>query len=130
MLKIEELRQIAKERLEEADILWRNKKFDGAVYLCGYAVELGLEARICKTLGWSDFPDTKEYQSFKTHDLDTLLHLSGIERTVKTEKTEEWSTVASWDSNMRYRPVGSANEKQARDMISCARELLGRLEIL
>lgn len=130
MLKQDEMQGIVKERLEEADILCRNGKLDGAVYLCGYAVEIGLKARICRTLGWTEFPDSREYQSFKTHDLDVLLHLSGVESKVKDDNRYEWSGVAFWDSNFRYKPIGSSSETVAKDMIAAARELLHALEVL
>src|SRR5690242_8975791 len=78
-----DLRKIARARLADAEALYRTNRFDGSVYLCGYAVELSLKYRICKTLGWSDFPSTggefKQYQTFRTHDLDVLLHLCGRE---------------------------------------------------
>ena len=77
----------------------------GAVYLAGYAVELALKARICATLNWSGFPSTagefQGYQTFRTHDLDILLHLSGIEPAIKARYLTEWSVVATWDPNTR-----------------------------
>ena len=46
-----ELRALARARLKEAQILFAAKRYDAATYLCGYAVEMALKARICKTLG-------------------------------------------------------------------------------
>ncbi|HBL27338.1 MAG TPA: hypothetical protein DD490_10940 [Acidobacteria bacterium] len=61
------LRAISAARLEDARQLLAAGRFDGAVYLCGYAVELALKARICDTLGWSDFPETpKEFQPYQS----------------------------------------------------------------
>jgi hypothetical protein len=34
------------------------ERFDGAFYLSGYAVELALKARICRTLKWRATPST------------------------------------------------------------------------
>jgi HEPN domain-containing protein len=57
------LRNIAAARLEDARQLFVAGRFDGAAYLCGYAVELALKARICDTLAWSEFPETaKEFE--------------------------------------------------------------------
>jgi hypothetical protein len=36
--------------LIDAEVLLNAKRFDGSVYLCGYAIELGLKKRICETL--------------------------------------------------------------------------------
>ena len=106
-------------------------RFDGAVYLCGYAVEIALKARICHTLAWQGYPSTSKefegYQSFRTHDLDVLLHLSAAETTIKTKHLAEWSVVATWDPSARYRPIGSASKQDATDLLSATKTLLGVL---
>jgi hypothetical protein len=83
MIPARDLRSVARARLRDAQVLLRAKRFDGAFYLCGYAVEVALKARICRALKWSGFPDAahafKALQSLKTHDLEILLRLSGVE---------------------------------------------------
>ena len=100
-------------------------------YLCGYAIETALKVRICRVLKWPGYPSTRRefegYQSFRTHDLDILLHLSGTENKIKTDHLAEWSIVATWDSNVRYRPIGSASAQEAADMIQSAKALLSVL---
>jgi len=58
-------------------------RLEGSAYLSGYVVELALKARICRTLKWRGFPEKRNefegLQTFKTHDLDVLLSLSGRE---------------------------------------------------
>lgn len=44
---------LAYAKLEDAQILLLNERFDSAYYLAGYAIELLLKARVCKTLGIS-----------------------------------------------------------------------------
>lgn len=56
MISTKDLKAIARARLRDAHLLLRAKRFDGAFYLCGYAVELALKARICRTLKWAGFP--------------------------------------------------------------------------
>jgi hypothetical protein len=128
MITRAELRKIARARLKDAEILLRAGRYDGAIYLCGYAVELVLKARICKTLSWSGYPATsgefQNYRSFQTHNLDVLLHLAGVERKVKTTLFAEWSTVATWDPEVRYKPIGSATQQDAALMIASAQALL------
>ncbi len=81
------LKSISRARLSDAKVLLEAKRYDGAVYLCGYAVELALKARICRTLRWSGFPETQSdfrgLLSVKTHDLEILLRFSGIEPRIK-----------------------------------------------
>ncbi|PKN39345.1 MAG: hypothetical protein CVU62_03890 [Deltaproteobacteria bacterium HGW-Deltaproteobacteria-2] len=131
MIDTKNVKKIAKARLRDAEVLANANRCEGAIYLCGYAVELGLKARICKTLKWQGFPFSKKefegYQSFKTHDLDVLLHLTGIEDRVKTHFFAEWSSVAAWDPESRYNPVGNATQADAYLMISSAKSLLDKL---
>jgi HEPN domain-containing protein len=73
-----DLKSMARAKLRDAQLLCDHKRYDSAFYLCGYAVEIALKARICRTLRWSQYPASNQYQSFKTHDLDQLLGLTGI----------------------------------------------------
>lgn len=113
MLAVGDLVGIAQARLEDAQTLARAGRFDGAVYLCGYAVELALKARICNTLSWTHFPETqKEFESLtscRTHDLTILLRLSGGR------------------PESRYKQIGTASAADASDMTNATTALLGTL---
>jgi HEPN domain-containing protein len=119
-----ELRKLAVDRLADARALLDAGRWDGASYLAGYVVELSLKARICKTLKWAEFPVTRKeferFQSFKTHDLDSLLRLSARESYVKAKLFTEWSTVQPWDPEQRYQPTGQITEQSARAMVGAA----------
>jgi len=134
MITAKELRTIVRARIQDAKALLVAGHYDGSVYLCGYAVELVLKARICRTLKWTDgFPSTnrefEKYKSFKTHDLDVLLHLSGAEEKFKQQPklTAAWSLVAAWDPEARYRGIGTATAAGAADMIDSTKAILGAL---
>lgn len=131
MLATQEVRRIASARLRDAEVLHAAKRYDGAVYLCGYAVELALKARICKTLKWPGYPESnKEFEplkSFKVHDLDVLLRFTGRESVVKASYFVEWSAVAAWNPEARYKPIGSANAGDAKLMLESAAVLLKKL---
>jgi hypothetical protein len=128
MLTRGELRRIARARLRDAEILLAAGRYDGAVYVCGYAVEMALKARICRALHWEGYPSTRRefqnFQSFRTHNLDVLLSLSGVERRIKTHFLAEWSAVVTWDPEVRYKPVGSAARHDAELILASARDLL------
>lgn len=131
MIPKDDVHKIARARFEDAAVLMMAKRYEGAVYLCGYAIELGLKARICNTLNWQGFPESKSefqgYQSFKTHDLDVLLHLSGIEEEIKSKYFAEWSAVAQWNPEARYNPIGTVHEPDAKQMMQAAEVLLKNL---
>lgn len=131
MITRAELKKIARARLRDAEVLQRSGRYDGAIYLCGYAVEIALKARICRTLSWSGYPSTggefQNYQSFRTHNLAVLLHLSGIEERIQTTFLTEWSAVKAWNPEARYNPTGSVTKQDAELMIVSARILLRAL---
>jgi HEPN domain-containing protein len=128
MISRKDLRSIARGRLRDAQVLLQARRFDGSFYLCGYAIELALKARISRTLGWPGFPesvhDFKGLQSVKTHDLEVLLRFSGVEARVKAKHLADWSVVLGWNPETRYQAIGRSTAKQAADMVTCVRRLL------
>ena len=130
MLTRRDLRTISRARLGDARVLLRQRRHDGAVYPSGYAVELALKARICVTLKWPGFPSTRKefegYSSFRTPDLDVLLHLSGREARVKSTLFAEWSSVGRWNPEIRYDPIKTARS-DAEEMLRCVELLLRAL---
>jgi hypothetical protein len=131
MLPLTDLRKLRDARLKDAVVLLKGKRYDGAIYLCGYAIELALKLRVCKTLHWQGFPSANNefqgYQNFKTHDFDVLLHLSGRETKILTMLLAEWSSVKTWNPELRYRVVGSATKQNAEDMIDATRKVVKAL---
>jgi len=127
LLAKEDLKKLARERLKDAESLFHAGRYDGAVYVCGYAVELALKHRICKTLKWDDYPASNKLNNFKTHDLDLLLLLSGVKKKINAELWAEWSGVSGWTSELRYKPAGNVTKEETRLMIEAAKTLLKRL---
>ena len=62
----------------------------------------------------------------KTHDLEILLRLSGVEPRVKAKHLAEWSAVLDWNPEKRYQPIGTLTltQQQATDMVTSAKRLL------
>lgn len=131
MISIEDLEALATARLEDARVLLENQRFDSAEYLCGYAVEIALKARICIALNWPGFPATRaefeSYSSLKTHKLEVLLRFSGQEDRIRKNHRMLWAAVANWDPETRYQAVGTANRNSAQSMWDSAILLLGIL---
>ena len=121
MIATAELRRIADAKLADAVVLRQAGRYDNAIYLGGYAVELALKARICDTLGWDGYPsraaEFQDYRSFQTHDLKVLLHLSGRETRIKNDFPRAWGIVSRWNSASRYLAAGSANEDNCFTML-------------
>lgn len=106
MILVAELDDLARARIDDAKALLGAGRYDGATYLCGYAIEIALKARICRTLNWSDFPSTggefQAYRTFQTHELDVLLRLSGQEARIRQNHFASWNGVAIWRVESRY----------------------------
>lgn len=128
MIAIADLRALAEARLLDANVLFAHGRFDSAYYLCGYAVELALKARICVTLNWDGYPekgsDFENLASLKTHKLRVLLALSGQGPRITTHYLGEWTSVKNWNPEVRYHRVGSADPRQVGAMLVAAERLL------
>ena len=128
MLKVSELRSISATRLDDAQALFDAGRYDGVVYLCGYAVELVIKARICETLNWEGYPSTnrefRDYLTFRTHDLKVLLRLSGQESRIIKSMRDTWRAVSNWNPDMRYRIPGSTSRSAAATLLEQVRQVL------
>lgn len=117
------LRSNAVAKLEDARVLYNQQRYDGAAYLCGYAVEFVLKASICNTLNVTNYPDN--LVSFKTHKLETLLLLSGKRGYIRQVALADWTFVAqNWDPEMRYQPTGTVPPTKVQSLIQATDALL------
>ena len=131
VLTIAGLTSLARARLKDADALFSKRRYDSAGYICGYAVEIALKARIVKTLKWSGFPsngsELEGLENLKTHNLRLLLRLSGRDAKIKAKFTGEWLVVSPRNPESRYDPPGNVTQANAQRMIESARIVVGAL---
>ena len=122
-----EIINLSNKKFIVAEFLVSNAFYDDAYYLGGYAFELLLKAKICKTLVIPDFFDfdnsksrklpsnkTKTiykdnlYKPFKVHDYEQLLILSGLYSEFSNKIMSDllfgadWSVISKWDESLRY----------------------------
>lgn len=128
MIQKDDLITIARERLADAEALLQAQRYDSAVYICGYSIEIALKYRICQTLNWTEFPSNNsefaKYKSLKTHDLSVLLHFTGFETLFLTTYLPEWLAIVSWNPEARYTRAGLFNEVTATYIISSVQTLI------
>lgn len=130
MITKKDLYDLAKSRFDEAKILQVNNKPEGAIYLCGYALELILKRKIVEVLDWDGYPDTdpefKGLGSFKVHDLEKLLILAGLEKKMRADNDiwAKWQIASVWDSEMRYKPIGKMSDAEALVVIEATRQVI------
>jgi HEPN domain-containing protein len=123
-----EIIKIAESRIAEAKILSAAGYYEGAFYLAGYSIEMALKAKICLHLDIPNlFDDSKllDKLRFKTHDIITLLLLSGIRKKFETEMSknvplyEHWNLISTtWNEKSRYDCCGTKSKQEAEDLIT------------
>lgn len=117
-----ELKFLAKERILEAEILLKRKKWSGAYYLAGYAVECGLKACVLVHIHKTGiiFEDKKFATNCWTHNLEELVKLSGLDReqglavSSNPALRNNWLIVYDWNEIARCKRW---TESQARDLL-------------
>jgi HEPN domain-containing protein len=129
-VKRRDLQALAETRLQEAQVLFQNRKFDGAYYLAGYAIECAIKACVAKKTQRFDFPDKSLATQAYTHNLTELLKPAGLaqilEQEFRGDPTLEvrWGVVKDWNEQSRY---GTHSRKKAKDMIDAVGEPQGVL---
>lgn len=120
------LRYLVKNRIKDAEILFRNKRYPASLYMAGYAVEIALKYKICRTLQFNNgFPETRQELSaylhyinrnnpsplqmslgqIRNHNLPDLLFYSGIELRIKSNFHNEWRIINMWKPENRYKKL-------------------------
>ncbi|WP_059358628.1 MULTISPECIES: hypothetical protein [Parachlamydia] len=128
MSTLNELITLCRAKKKDAKALLKCKRYDGAVYTCGYIVELALKIKICKTLKWTDYPPPSDcFKSFKTHNLAFLLACTGIEGRIKKNYLALWSFFTNWSPEMRYEVKKQYSMQEATDMVNAAVTLQSKI---
>lgn len=120
-----ELKELARLRLKEAETLYHARLYDGAVYLCGYVIEFALKARICRVLDIHEYPASGKLKSaYAIHDFDQLLLLSGLKNKLNSANVElcaNWSIATPWTPELRYEPKGTMSHAKAEEILDAIR---------
>lgn len=116
-----DLHRLAKTRIKEAEVLFKNDCYEGAYYLAGYSIECAFKACIAKQIKEHDFPDLSLIRNSYTHDLGKLLGLSGLKDKHQKKADQDsdfelnWAVVKDWSEQERYTPA--INKQRTRDLI-------------
>ena len=116
-----EFQDLAKLRADEATILAKNGKQQGAYYLAGLAVECALKACVAKKTKRHQFPFGRDYvNEVYQHNLEGLLRVANLEKQLEGEMKKNpglavnWGVVKDWDVERRYDLSGL----KGRDMVA------------
>ena len=152
MKSSEEIKNLARLRLSEAEILCKAEMYDGAFYLAGYSIELMLKAKVCEHWGIDNLFDEQcdiakigdIKKAVQIHDIRLLLIFTGLRTKLQADienGNEELMEVSSyliagsgknenclWSEQIRYQPMGSQKPKDVTRFIALLKGERGLLK--
>lgn len=102
------LQALAQSKFDDAVFLFENERYSNSYYLFGYAVELGLKARLSLSFLANTIPDRKFVNDIHTHELEKLVRLAGLDVVLREDRANfprfdaYWSKAAEWSEQSRY----------------------------
>ncbi len=93
-----ELRRLAEDRVLDAEALLKERRWSGAYYLAGYAVECGLKACVLAFVERTGviFQDKKFLEKCWTHDVEALVRAADLEATRLRDISANPNLSANW----------------------------------
>lgn len=121
-----QLRQLAEDRILDAECLLAGGRWNGAYYLAGYAVECGLKACIMAHVEASGaiFQDRKFSEKCWTHDFEELLALANLTTTMDADTaanpafSANWTVAKEWRETSRYEQKTQSEAQAMYDAIA------------
>ncbi len=106
-----ELQQLSNDRIEDARALLLARRWPGAYYLAGYALECALKSCVLAYIERTGitFEDKKFAEKCWTHDIEELVRQAGlaVERDkavgTNTNLGRNWLIAKDWSESSRYR---------------------------
>ncbi|MEO8210850.1 MAG: hypothetical protein ABI840_09820 [bacterium] len=145
MISKKDLKELAHVRIKDVNILFYNNRHLGSQYLAGYSVELMLKYNVCKLFNLSNgYPESRSdlesylsgikvnflnamknigLRTFKTHNLNDLLLISGKEFDVKNLHLKEWKDILFWNPELRYLNFRQ-NKSESKKFLSSVNKIL------
>jgi hypothetical protein len=128
LVKATVFRQAAIERLQDAKCLHKAGRYQGAIYLSGYALECRLKFSVCATRRLTRIEESKAKDL--GHDLKKSVAAAGLNE--KLSRNDDIRVAfhrvnGQWSTGLRY--SGSAgNERESESFINDTTTLMGWLE--
>lgn len=151
MIALTTLKYLATQKSKDAEVLFQGNRFNGAVYMMGYALEFSLKRKLSITLGFNNgFPESNpemrhyynsqlavfnsigtgislnQVSQIRNHKLVELLKFSGVEPRIVASYYHEWALVCNWNPEKRYIRQNWTAQK-AMDFMNSARKILKQI---
>ncbi|NEW92780.1 HEPN domain-containing protein [Rhodopseudomonas sp. BR0M22] len=119
------LQNAATAKIDDARLLFQNRRFSNAYYLYGYGIELALKACIARQIVAETVPDTSVLKGFLDHNYARLVGLAGLteplrRRRLDPEFDSRWSIVSEWSVESRYDMIDAVTATAMQDAIESA----------
>jgi HEPN domain-containing protein len=120
--------KLAREHLQDAEILLNARSFRNAYAHAGHALEFALKARIMRDEGLNRWPSYGERKELHTHNLGELLTISRLRANIEAEIIAgnplglAWLVVKDFDINRRYPDGQIFPWRVANDFVKAARD--------
>jgi hypothetical protein len=116
------LQKLAQAKVDDARLLFENKRYSNSYYLYGYGVELGLKACIARQVLAETIPDRAILTRFLTHKIIDLVGLAGLasdlkERRVNPDFDFRWVVISEWSEETRYEMINVVVATTMRDAV-------------
>jgi len=116
------LQRLSLAKVEDANLLFQNRRYSNAYYLYGYGIELGLKACIARQVHAETIPDKTILTRFLTHKIVDLVALAGLASLLKERKNDpefdvRWAVVVEWSEDVRYEAVDAIVATAMQDAV-------------
>jgi hypothetical protein len=116
------LQRLATAKVEDARLLFENRRYSNSYYLYGYGIELGLKACIARQMIAETVPDKAILRGFLDHEIGKLIGLAGLSELLKVERENpefdiRWSIASEWSVESRYDMVDAVAAGAMKDAI-------------
>lgn len=122
-----DLQRLSEDRLRDAGVLLRARRYQAAYYLLGYSIECAVKACIARQFRANTIPDRGLVNSVYKHDLEELVGVAGLSSALKkarqadAEFEAKWNVVKNWKPDARYqRSIARRDAEDLHDAVSDA----------
>jgi len=104
----DQLRLLAQEKINDANLLFDHGRFSNAYYLYGYGIEFALKASICRLFKEHSIPEKKLLLETFVHELKKLVITAKLDKELKLKERgnemfrRHWQIVSRWSEQHRY----------------------------
>jgi hypothetical protein len=116
------LQRLASAKVEDARLLFNNKRYSNSYYLYGYGIELGLKACVARQISAETIPDRAILRGVLTHKFPELVALAGLTGELQSRRQDQdfdvrWSVVSAWSEETRYDMIDAVVATAMHDAI-------------